>query len=59
MKKGLAGGLSILGLIFIVVGVLGAFQVIEMGKFTWVAIILGIIFFPSGIGLMKSTKSTS
>ncbi|WP_235295944.1 hypothetical protein [Portibacter marinus] len=58
MKKGLAGALSILGVVMIIIGVLGAFGVMSMGTFTWVAIILGIIFFPAGISLMKSTNST-
>lgn len=59
MKKGIATTLVILGMIFIILGTTGAFGQLQLGDFTWVALILGVIFFPSGIGLMKTTKSSS
>lgn len=59
MKKGLAGFLSIVGVVLVVLAVLGIFGIMELGTFKWVALILGIIFMPAGISLMKSTKSTT
>lgn len=56
MKKGLAIALSIIGIILLVVGVLGAFGIIQLGTFKWAGLILGIIFFPAGIKLMRSTS---
>lgn len=58
MKKGMAVGLSIVGMIMIIFGVMGAFGKMDMGSYTWIFLILGIIFFPTGIGLMKTTRSS-
>ncbi|WP_170110272.1 hypothetical protein [Flavilitoribacter nigricans] len=58
MKKGMAVGLSIVGMLMIIFGVMGAFGKMDMGSYTWILLILGIIFFPTGIGLMKTTRSS-
>ena len=42
----------------IIFGVMGAFGKMDMGSYTWIFLILGIIFFPTGIGLMKTTRSS-
>lgn len=58
MKKGIAVTLLIIGMALLVLGIVGAFGQLSLGSFTWIALILGIIFFPSGISLMKTTRST-
>lgn len=58
MKKGMAIGLSIVGMLLIIFGVMGAFGKMNIGSYTWIFLILGLIFFPTGIGLMKTTKSS-
>lgn len=47
-----------MGMIMIIFGVMGAFGKMDMGSYTWIFLILGIIFFPTGIGLMKTTRSS-
>lgn len=58
MKKGMAIILSLIGMVMIVFGVMGAFGKMNLGNYTWIFLILGIIFFPTGIGLMKTTRSS-
>lgn len=58
MKKGMAIGLSIVGMLLIIFGVMGAFGKMNIGSYTWIFLILGLIFFPTGIGVMKTTKSS-
>ncbi|WP_052597936.1 hypothetical protein [Aureispira sp. CCB-QB1] len=59
MKKSIAGILTGVGAIGLIIGVVMLF----IGEFTepsaWIGLILGIIFFSSGIGLLKTTRSTS
>ncbi|MFL1895555.1 hypothetical protein ACJRPK_07620 [Aquimarina sp. 2-A2] len=50
--------LTIGGAISLVLGVLGAFGSISLGLSPWALLILGIIFFFSGIGLLKYRKDT-
>lgn len=50
--------LLIIGMALLVLGIVGAFGQLSLGSFTWIALILGLIFFPSGISLMKTTRST-
>lgn len=51
-------GLLLIGMVLIVMGTFGAFGKMNLGSYTWICLILGIVFFPSGIGLMKSTRET-
>ena len=55
MKKSLAFVLTILGLIGLVYGVIMIFKGNIMESNAWIGAVLGLIFFTSGIGLMKST----
>ncbi|TYP75005.1 hypothetical protein [Aquimarina intermedia] len=50
--------LTIGGAIALVIGILGAFGSISLGLSPWALLILGIIFFFSGIGLLKYRKDT-
>ena len=57
--------IKILGLIFtvgasisLIAGVLAAFGMFPMGNLKWALIILGVIFFFAGIGLLKNRKDT-
>lgn len=57
--------IKVLGFIFtigasiaLVMGVLSAFGVMAMGVAQWPMIILGVIFFFAGIGLLKNKKDT-
>jgi len=59
MKKGLAFTLTILGSLGLIFGVIMIFTGNVMQSTSWIAAVLGIIFFTSGIGLMKSTSSSS
>ncbi|RMA57037.1 hypothetical protein [Ulvibacter antarcticus] len=46
------------GAISLVIGVLGAFGSMDSGVSPWPLIILGVIFFFAGIGLLKYRKDT-
>lgn len=50
--------LTIGGAISLVLGVLGAFGSMSMGISPWPLIILGVVFFFAGIGLLKYRKDT-
>jgi hypothetical protein len=50
--------LTLGGAIALVIGVLGAFGSMNTGMSPWPLIILGIIFFFAGIGLLKYRKDT-
>lgn len=50
--------LTIGAAISLVIGVLSAFGSIPMGNMKWALIILGVIFFFAGIGLLKNRKDT-
>lgn len=50
--------LTIAGGITLVLGVLGAFGSMDIGINSWALIILGIVFFFAGIGLLKRRKDT-
>ncbi|MRT16544.1 LPXTG cell wall anchor domain-containing protein [Vitellibacter sp. q18] len=50
--------LTIAGGIGLVMGVLGAFGNMSTGINAWALIILGIVFFIAGIGLLKNRKDT-
>lgn len=50
--------LTIAGGITLVMGVLGAFGSMDVGINSWALIILGIVFFFAGIGLLKRRKDT-
>ncbi|HLT49305.1 MAG TPA: hypothetical protein VKZ90_02550 [Aequorivita sp.] len=50
--------LTIAGGIALVMGVLGAFGNMNVGMSPWALIILGIVFFFAGIGLLKNRKDT-
>ncbi|WP_378188184.1 hypothetical protein ACE939_07000 [Aquimarina sp. W85] len=58
MIKILGLTLTIGGAIALVIGVLGAFGNISIGVSPWALLILGIIFFFAGIGLLKYRKDT-
>ncbi len=50
--------LTIGGAIALIMGVLGAFGSFEAGLSPWALIILGVVFFFAGIGLLKYRKDT-
>ncbi|MAP55480.1 hypothetical protein [Altibacter sp.] len=50
--------LTIGGGISLVMGVLGAFGSANVGLSPWALIILGVVFFFAGIGLLKYRKDT-
>lgn len=50
--------LTIAGGIMLILGVLGAFGSMDTGMNSWALVILGIIFFFAGIGLLKHRKDT-
>lgn len=50
--------LTILGAISLVVGVVGIFQADLLPSNPWIFAILGVVFFSSGIGLMKSVAGS-
>ena len=50
--------LTIAGGIALVMGVLGAFGSLTVGMSPWALIILGVVFFLAGIGLLKNRKDT-
>lgn len=50
--------LTICGGIALVMGVLGAFGSLNAGIDPWALIILGIVFFFAGIGVLKRRKDT-
>lgn len=50
--------LTVCGGICLVLGVLGAFGSLAIGISPWALIILGVIFFFAGIGILKRRKDT-
>lgn len=54
MIKGLAFVLTIFGIAGLILGVLGIFGKNYVAYSPWALAILGLIFFSSGIGLLKS-----
>lgn len=58
MIKILAFIFTIGGAIALIMGVLGAFGSLDSGLSPWPLIILGIVFFFAGIGLLKYRKDT-
>lgn len=46
------------GAIALILGVLSIFNSVSIGAATWPCIILGVIFFFAGIGLLKYRKDT-
>lgn len=58
MKKVLGLILTIAGGISLVVGILAVFGNLSLSMSPWAFIILGIVFFFAGIGLLKNTKDT-
>ena len=50
--------LTIVGGISLVLGILGVFGSMDIGMSPWALIILGIVFFFAGIGLLKHRKDT-
>lgn len=50
--------LTIAGGITLVMGILGAFGSMDIGINSWALIILGVVFFIAGIGLLKDRKDT-
>lgn len=59
MKKGLALGIIILGMVGLVYGVVTLFNGGVGQSLAWVGTVLGLVFFSSGMGLMKSTDTSS
>ena len=50
--------LTIAGGIMLILGVFGAFGSMSVGINPWALIIIGIVFFFAGIGLLKHRKDT-
>lgn len=50
--------LTIAGAIMLVLGILATFGSIDLGNSQWALIILGVVFFFAGIGLLKNRKDT-
>jgi membrane protein implicated in regulation of membrane protease activity len=50
--------LTILGAIALVIGVLSVFGSMSLNMSPWALIIIGIVFFFAGIGLLKHRKDT-
>lgn len=50
--------LTIAGGITLVMGLLGAFGSMDVGINSWALLILGVVFFFAGIGLLKNRKDT-
>ena len=59
MIKILALTLVILGIVGLIIGTLGIFGRDIVPLSPWALAILGVIFFTSGIGLLKTQKDTS
>jgi hypothetical protein len=59
MIKGLAFTLTIAGIVGLIIGVLGIFGRDLIKVSPWALTILGVIFFSSGIGLLKQTTNKS
>lgn len=50
--------LTAIGGIGLVLGIIGAFGSMDTGISPWALIIIGIVFFIAGIGLLKNRKDT-
>lgn len=59
MKKAVAMILTLLGVVGLIYGLITVFNGNLAESYAWVGLILGIMFFFSGIGLMKTTRSTA
>lgn len=59
MKKTTAMILTLLGVIGLIYGLITVFTGDVTESYAWVGIILGVMFFFSGIGLMKTTKAST
>lgn len=59
MKQGLAFVLTIIGAGAMIYGIYMIFSGGVTDNMTWVAAVLGVIFFGAGIGLLKTTKDTA
>lgn len=58
MIKILGIGLTIIGMISLVLGVLGIFGSLSIGMHPWALAIIGVIFLISGIKLLKRRRDT-
>ncbi len=60
VKKTIGLSLILLGALALIIGIMGIFgdQIIQ-GLNSWAVAIIGLIFFPSGIGLLKSSSPKS
>lgn len=50
--------LTIAGAICLIMGILGAFNDMNVGISPWALIILGVVLLPTGTGLLKHKKDT-
>ena len=58
MIKILGMVLTVVGMVALVIGILGVFGSMSIGMSPWALAIIGLIFFLSGIGLLKRRKDT-
>ena len=58
MKKGMALVFTLLGAIGLIYGVFMLFNGRIGEPNAWIGAVLGVIFFTSGMGLMRNTKSS-
>ena len=59
MKKTVAMILTLLGVVGLIYGLITVFNGELTESYAWVGLILGIMFFFSGIGLLKTTRETT
>ena len=58
MIKTLGLIMTIGGAIALIMGVLGAFGNLQIGLSPWALIILGVVFFFAGVGMLNNKKDT-
>lgn len=58
MIKGIGLALTLIGFVGLILGVLGIFGKDLVALSPWALALLGLIFFGSGIGLLKRRKDT-